>query len=271
MKIGFISDLHLDVNESMTNGELTVGEQLDILVTEITKRDYDYFFISGDVMNSIKTIDVIKELNERLITKVYYVLGNHDIWSRKRLSYDILRKYAEDEYCLVNKVLKIKEDVSVVGIFSWYDGSLDTLGNDKSFYEINHHIVNDAIFTRWGKSNYEVSEEMLEKARGVLKGVNTENIILLNHFVPSKKYVKHKQNGTFWNTVNGFMGTTNVMELVKEDKRIKYLTYGHTHFGVGKEEYEGVTVISNPLGYKREWEEDTFKERLENKLIEITI
>ena len=270
MKLGFISDLHYDVNESILNNRkdhITEDQMVEDTLEEINILGLDYLFISGDITNSLKGIDVVKRLNSGR-TKVYYVIGNHDVWSAGfKDTWAIYQKFLEDEYCLVGKELKIREDLSVVGMFSWYDGSFDTEGKSKHYYEIMKMLWADARFTDWGMANDRLSTKFIHQAEEVLSEVTDKDIILLNHFVPHKDFIIHEEGNENWNFGNGFMGTDKIMNLVSKDDRIKIVTFGHTHKQFGKVEKEGITFIGNPLGYVDEWTEKSFKGQLKKKLI----
>lgn len=261
MKIGFISDLHYDVNEYLLS-KRGKGDTVDSMVRDtidvINERKLDYLFVSGDVMNSTKTIDIIKKLNES-IAEVYYVVGNHDIWSRSQDTASILDKYLEDEYCLVNRELSITEDISVVGMFSWYDGSFSTMGRGKDYYEQMKMMWADGRYTRWDKMNNTLSTEYVLKAEDILRTVGNKDIILLNHFVPHKDFIVHKSYDDDWNFGNGFMGTDKIMKMVEKDKRIKNVTFGHTHERYGTVKKDGVTFINGAVGYVHEWPHKDFK------------
>lgn len=63
------------------------------------------------------------------------------------------------------------------------------------------------------------------------------------------------------------MGTDRVLDLIKGDKRLKYITIGHTHKRFGEVTIEGVTYINASVGYTHEWEYLTFKQQLDSSLI----
>lgn len=279
MLLGFISDLHYDVNFHILQERRPFArDDVDITITGmvrdtiklINSKELDYLFISGDLMNSVEGIDIVEELNKSC-AKVYYVPGNHDIWSRVRNAELALNEHKKSGYCLVDKILELNENWAVVGMFSWYDGSMETLGKGTAYYDQLKSMWADANYALWDDTNVAVAQKFTEKTSEVLKTIDYENIILLNHFVPSKEFIVHKYHDPDWNFGNGFMGTERILELVQQDKRIRYLTFGHTHEHYGMVNGHGVKFISAPVGYVGEWQHDTFRTELERSLIVLEV
>lgn len=266
MKLGFISDIHLDVNKYLLEDRgvvYSVERMVDDIKDVITRSELDYLFVSGDIMNTTKTKDIVQELNTTGV-EVYYVVGNHDVWSVKRPTRDILSLYKRDERCLVGKTLDLGKYI-VVGMYSWYDGTFDTMGKSFQYYEQMKGLWADSRFTWWDKTNRELTREFILATEDVIQTVD-KDIILLNHFLPHQDFTEHKFGDDGWNFGNGYMGTDRMQKLIKEDSRIKYVTFGHTHKYFGKKEKEGVTYIGSPLGYVHEWVTESFKEQFTNTL-----
>lgn len=259
LKIGFLSDLHFDVNNYMLSERgvnYSLGKMIQETITLINDNELDYVFISGDVMNSLKTIDVVKELNTSN-ADVYYVLGNHDLWSVIPDTRRIFNKFLQDKNCLVNRSLQLRDDLSVIGMFSWYDGSFSTMNRDKEYYESMKTLWADGKYTDWDNTNDNISKEFIKKADTVIKSVlnqkRDQEIILLNHFVPLSEFTLHKHYDDSWNFGNGYMGTDKFKNLIDYYPQIKHVTFGHTHHQFGMKEVNRVNYIGKPFGYVHEW------------------
>ncbi|SFK52721.1 Calcineurin-like phosphoesterase superfamily domain-containing protein [Marinilactibacillus piezotolerans] len=81
MKIGMVSDLHIDINEKALNE----GETVDLLLAQfIEDKQIEILLIAGDISNNyIKSQQFIEKLKKRSGIRVYFVPGNHDYWSKE--------------------------------------------------------------------------------------------------------------------------------------------------------------------------------------------
>lgn len=276
MKIGFISDLHLDiaVNDlKKIEMDMTLNRLINSTLAEIEKAKLDYCIISGDISNQLRlTKEIIKKLNSGN-AKVYYTLGNHDLWRRNASIEKELENIKHDPCCLINKTIDLKDNYVLVGMYSWYDSSLETMGNDSEFYELYKMLWIDNRFIKWrAKTNEEVVREQLLQTKEILEKVDeNKKIILINHFIPNQDFIIHKPYDSSWNFGNAFMGTKEIKKLVQKDSRIKYVTFGHTHHPFGKVNKDGVHYLSFPLGYLHEWSSNDYQKQFKKSLGEIIL
>lgn len=271
MKIGFISDLHFDHAIYYLNRQgiaITLDELIAYTLNEFATRELDYCIISGDISNRIEsTREIVGKLNSGN-TKVYYTLGNHDMWIHQSHVEKELFRIQEDDVCLLNKVVCLGDEFVLIGMFSWYDSSLETLGHDQSYYELRKILWVDHQYVRWdNKTNEQIVYNQLSKTRKLLREVpEDKKIILVNHFVPHKNFIIHKQNNDDWNFGSAFMGSELIEQLAQSDDRIKYVTFGHTHYHYDSVEKNGVHYLSYPLGYVHEWTSKNFADQLKHSL-----
>lgn len=271
LKIGFISDLHLDnaVEQLNKKGQnICLKSLIKETIYEFAKRQIDLCIISGDISNELSlTRKIIQQLNRNKV-KVYYTLGNHDLWIRNNHIEDELNDIKEDDYCLLDKPINIGHNYVLLGMFSWYDPSFDTMGYDHSYYELRKNLWIDSHYITWNKqTNEEVVQSQISKTKKVLNNIpQHKKIILVNHFVPHKDFIIHQSGNDNWNFGNAFMGSRLIDQLVNEDNRINYITFGHTHHHFGRVNKDKVTYLSFPLGYVHEWAQPTYKEQLEQSL-----
>ena len=75
MRIGLISDLHVDINEAFPILELTAETA--------GMQSVDALVIAGDISETQdQTIKAVERLQSLCPFPVYYVPGNHDMWNK---------------------------------------------------------------------------------------------------------------------------------------------------------------------------------------------
>lgn len=272
IKVGTVSDIHMDFNKTLRSIDGMLEDMSEVLKSE----GYSHLIIVGDISSNYKeTIQWVNRLREQSGVDVRYVLGNHDVYNIFGNSETAYIEMAEDKNSLHYKVLDLGEWV-IVGGYSWYDYTLETLGKNAEFYHKSRRMYwNDSKYVKWGVNGTEMDtvfcSDHIEKLDKLLSGVNeNKKIILANHFVPSKDFVVVKEGNESWNICNAFMGTEKLQDLIQNYNVKKYL-FGHTHNRFGKVKKGNVEYICTPLGYYREWETRDFKEEFKKALIELDI
>ena len=99
MRIGLISDLHIDINKDYPIVELTAETAAEQMT--------DVLVIAGDISETQnQTLQAIERLQSLCEFPVYYVPGNHDMWNKncpECTTEEIDRIYREDLRCLSGK------------------------------------------------------------------------------------------------------------------------------------------------------------------------
>ena len=73
MKVGVISDIHLDVNKQYPI--------IELLAEEIKKRDLEGLILAGDISDGPETtIPYLEEMRKYFTVPLWFVPGNHDMW-----------------------------------------------------------------------------------------------------------------------------------------------------------------------------------------------
>ena len=263
MKLGFLSDIHLDDNQQYFEASL-----LDILIEKVKSEKLDYLFISGDISSDDKeTLRVVKKINEEIDTSTFFVPGNHDVWRKDKSSIDSIFNLNANKYAVTDRVVEINDEWAVVGAFPWYDYSLDTEGMPKDFYRISD-MWPDSKFTDWQMADPEFTELQLQRTSEIIQDIPSEKkIILVQHFVPHEDFVIIKEGNRNWNLCNAFMGTKCISDLCFHYPNIKTVTFGHTHYRFGITEKFDAAFFGNPLGYRHEWDTGEFEKELETCLL----
>ena len=95
MRIGLISDLHIDINKDYPIVELTAETAAEQMT--------DVLVIAGDISETQnQTLQAIERLQSLCEFPVYYVPGNHDMWNKncpECTTEEIDRIYREDLRC----------------------------------------------------------------------------------------------------------------------------------------------------------------------------
>lgn len=259
MKIAVVSDIHLDINHTYPI--------LDELVAYVLEIKANMLLIAGDITNEVEdTIQSVAQLKTRLQIPVYYVPGNHDMWSsdfEKNASEDIYRRFQEDSNCLCSKVIKCKnekeETIYIVGDIGWYDYSFGTEEYTKEEYSLMHHAGRtwqDRIKNQWTEDNIGTSNRMLKQLEDQLQQCKDGKIIALTHMVPIEEFTVPEAND-MWRYFNAFLGSRSLHELYKK-YAVSYVACGHIHYRKTVVK-EGITYFCPCLNYESEWLDTTEK------------
>lgn len=261
MRLGFLSDLHIDVNLNMLEHAVSV-------VAEAYKENkLDRLFLAGDTSGdyyiTFRFIDRLKE--EGL--KVYTIFGNHEYWS---ISYKDAQLLDNDSY-INEKEVMVDNNTVVIGVDGLYDYSfvLDvynqhTLPLPKSIEDLNAVGRRTFDLKRNKVGNYrEVFDSMEKGLVDRLKEHKGKNIILMTHYVPSEEFVVYLGERD-WDINNSFMGSKRYQEIA-EEYGVKKVIFGHTHHTYN-ETVNGIGYHCNPIGYGRFEYEGTFKDRVAKQL-----
>lgn len=251
MKIGILSDIHVDLNEK---------EGIDVIkpiIDEIKKNKADLMIIAGDVSNDYElTLDSLNKIQEGSGVRCIFVPGNHDIWNEKHLDkdawyiYEQLKKFPGN---VANGPIELEDDWVIIGDLGWYDYSFGDPSYtaeefDKMQYE--ERTWQDKIKSIWDRSTLEMHQYFYDKLESQLKEHKGKKIILLTHVVPHENFIVPEPND-MWKYVNAYMGGSSYGELA-EKYNVEYSVFGHVHYRK-TEKIGNVTYICNCLGYSDEW------------------
>ena len=94
MKIGFISDLHIDLNP-----DVPPQEYMTRLKEIIKRKQLNRLVIGGDISNHYSsTLQFVEQLQNQAEIPVHFIPGNHDFWEEADATKDtkgIYRLYKE--------------------------------------------------------------------------------------------------------------------------------------------------------------------------------
>lgn len=253
MKIGFISDLHIDRNH-----ERPPQDYFDTLKSIISEKDLEMLIIGGDISNHYtSTLQFVEELEKQAEIPVYFVPGNHDFWEEEDATKDthgIYQIYKEHPQSLIEKPVQLNEDYTLVGHPGWYNHAV----YDKEQFtpeevekgKFRWAYWQDKLRLDWEMTDQEVSRHFSNIIRQDLEQVTTDNIILQTHVVTVPEFTMPMPHRTF-GFFNAFIATDDLKN-VHNEYPISHQIMGHVHFRE-KIIKEDTNVITNSLGYRREW------------------
>lgn len=270
MRLLICSDLHLDANERFTGIDI-----LDPIIKAFQNQDPDAVIIAGDLSGDAqRTLHYIQTFKQKLRVPIYFVPGNHDIWTQSHDAFGSKKSYQllyEDASSLLRNPL-IEKNTVVLGAMSWYDYSFGPKNIHKDNFSFEKkHVWNDAKFAKWGEEDERLCNRMLTQLEKELTNHLKKDIILVNHFIPYEEFITVKENED-WNFCNAYMGSAHLGELIDRHPNIKTVIFGHTHRRYGViEHFRSKTIICKPLGYYSEWEGDHIEEEIEKVITIVEI
>lgn len=255
MKIGAISDIHIDSNKKVLPEGVSFAQ---ILAQELNEQRVDVLLLAGDIssdyMLSQEFIDELKALTN---CQVLFVPGNHDFWSRKNGEKDTLSIYhffKDQPETVLEKPYIINDEWAVVGNSGWYDyGYADEdLYTKADFDHMKYRIGawNDKYYVHWPLENQAVAQKMLEKIEEDIRSIGDRKIILMTHIATHPQFVVQLPH-RIYDFFNAFLGSPSYEGLYHKYP-IKYSVMGHVHFRKTLRDEECL-YISACLGSKKHW------------------
>ncbi len=272
MKIGLISDLHIDINKDFPVLELTAAEA--------ERQNADVLVIAGDISETQEqTLQAMETLQTLCDFPVYYVPGNHDMWNKncpERTTEEIDRIYKEDPRCLSGKHLILEDDgkkLALIGDVGWYDYSMAAPEYTKEQLDamiMDGRTWQDKLFNQWTEDNPKQMKRCLEQLEKQLRACGDLPILAVTHMLPVADFcVPETPGGLKWGFFNAFLGSTAIESLYTKYP-VKYAVCGHVHYR-SQVQKDGIRHICPCLGYHTEWplyhlEEDSAAAHVKNAL-----
>lgn len=251
MKIGIMSDLHVDLNN---NGK---EEVIKCLCRIMREHKVEKMLIAGDIANNyLVTLDTLTDIENRTGATCLFVPGNHDLWNTKHQEknawqiYQALQAFPGN---LSREPHILNDEWVVIGDAGWYDFSLGAENFSETDFEnmeYNGMLWTDKVFVHWNRPTREVAQFFYDKLKAQLEMYSEKQIIFLTHVIPHAEFTV-KGYKEFWGYFNAFLGSSAYGELVM-NYPVQYVVFGHVHHR-RKKVINGKTFICNSLGYTREW------------------
>ncbi|WP_216829556.1 metallophosphoesterase [Alkalihalobacterium elongatum] len=266
MKLGFIADLHLDINEKRRRPDV-----LEALLEQAVEKQLDALCIGGDIANDYKqTLATIEKIETDLKIPCYFVAGNHDIWNihyPNMKTWDIYDELRTHPRNLANGPQLLHNNWVIIGDIGWFDFSF---GNSKK-YTINEFSKmkmkgstwQDKEYTDWADNSTDINQYFMKRFEEQLRKHRNEKVIFCTHFVSHRKFTVPTPHRV-WDYFNAYLGSQDYENLVKGEN-VRYALCGHVHFRK-KVQSNQTKFICSSLGYANQWRFHTTLDEVQNAL-----
>ena len=253
MKIGILSDIHVDIN--YTDKDFVTPA----ICRSVKEKSLDMIIIAGDVASDYKLVlSTLNQIEKEGNVPCLYVPGNHDIWTENYPDktsweiYELLKTYSHN---LAKGPYKINDDWIVIGDLGWYDFSFgDTAKyslSDFNRMQYKKRVWQDSIMAKWDRSTQDMHRYFINKLEKQLDQNRDRNVIVVTHVLPVKYFTVHTLK-PMWKYLNAFLGSAEYGELILKYPNVKYAVSGHVHYRKRKI-IDGTEFICNCLGYRNQW------------------
>jgi len=257
MKIGILSDIHVDLNGG--------GAVINGLLAAMLRQGVEVMVIAGDVSSDYRvTLDSLEQLQERSGIRILFVPGNHDIWNEAHPDITAWQAYEKLERFpgnLTRGPQEISGGWTIIGDLGWYDysfGGSQYSREDFDRMQFGERIWQDRIKAIWDRHTLEIHRTFYEKLDDQLKRTKVSRcsdsskrkIILVTHVLPRKEFTVQRPDPE-WIYLNAFLGSPEYGELAL-DHGVRYSICGHVHYRK-QVTVNGTRFICNCLGYSDEW------------------
>ncbi|MBN1490295.1 MAG: metallophosphoesterase [Phycisphaerae bacterium] len=259
MRIVATADLHYNIPRSVVPTEHVAAK--------INRLGGDALLILGDACG--RDLGILRRcfsLFEHFPGQVFFVAGNHDIWTYGQ---DSLVRYEKEiaDLCREAGVWYLDAEpyvaggVAIVGCMGWYDYSFRQreLGIPIRFYERkvgpgaaarmdeHRHLVEghddlpasalevttrwmDGVFVRLPMMDHEFTRRLCDQLAGQLRAVEpqVDQIVVGMHHVPFASMVKGSGRPSY-DFANAFMGSTRFGDLLLASPKVRHMVCGHSH------------------------------------------
>jgi putative phosphoesterase len=240
MKLGYISDLHIDINERYN--------VFDALIFAARENHIDALAIAGDTSNSLTaTKNFFNALYRNLGIPIYSINGNHEFYNQG---------YTNDFHS--DYGVMVSDNTILLATTGWYDYTWDSVGRVaelKKGKSGNGGRWSDHRWIDWEDSKdirkgqdpaiwytNQCRDRLLdlwENSRDV------KNTIVMTHMVP---HISLLQTDPGYYATNPFFGSATMQSLIFDTIKPNTVIYGHTHFA--NETKIGNTLCTcRPVGY----------------------
>ncbi len=265
MRIGFISDLHIDINRH---------HNFITLISELAKeKKLDLLVILGDIADgAIYTIKFYRELKEKLKIPFRTLVGNHDIYvpNTKYYTSDQIKKKSRQFYhdldslptSLVHHPI-ITDNWLITGINGWYDYTFAKNFSEKRGPQLAHNWISANMWPDQKKINgkqinynrdkmWVLNQIMAWKKQVIKIKIGKRKLVVASHFLPTKNLI-HILHIPFYDHFLYQLGSERYRKAFEENK-VSISISGHSHMPI-KIIKNNIKYINVSLGYNFQWSE----------------
>lgn len=272
MKVGFISDLHID------NFKYSIDEYLEVLTQVSQDNLLDCLVIGGDISNSYKTTtSFVEKLQVLAKIPIYFIPGNHDLWDREsdKEAIDTMKiynLYKNHPQCLIESPLMLTEEVGLIGHPAWYN-YVNYNTNKFSLEQIERGKYKgvtwqDKRYIQWPKGDREMSLEFSKLIEKDIQSLQASEYILVTHIITIPEFTMPLPHRVF-DFFNAYIATDDLTPIY-EKYPIRASVMGHVHFR-GKVERDNTLFLTNSLGYVKEWRSSDMYHEMNDALVTLLL
>ncbi|AIM63506.1 metallophosphoesterase [Weissella ceti] len=246
--LGFISDLHFDINK--IDDETAVN----VLISVIKRHDLDVLVLVGDTYNDFtRTQQLVQEISDRHDNvQVFFVAGNHDM-GRNVSAAELEETYPH--YLHKRYVDLPNSNIRLIGHNGWYDYSLSPTVSEEAGWAFHNGLYFDRVIPQ-NESDLARTDKGLDEMAKLLQQAQADQkeVIFATHFVPIKDDL-HVSEDLRLQLVNAMMGSKRVGELLQAQKNVRAVVFGHQHVNPPIRYYDDVPYVNVALGIKKRHQE----------------
>jgi len=258
MRIGVISDLHVDLNEK----DASRGEVVRSLSGAALRRGVELLIVAGDLSNRCDTtLSTLAALEASSGLRVLFVPGNHDVWNeaptlpfgRDWRAWDSYRALEVFPGNLARGPADLPGGWSVVGDLGWYDyafGHPRFSVEDFDRMRIGERLWQDKVNALWDRSAAEMHRHFRDKLERQLAERTAGRLILVTHAVSHAAFTVQPPDRQ-WEYLNAFLGSPRYGELAVRHGAALAVC-GHVHYR-RRTVVEATRFVCSCLGYATEW------------------
>lgn len=269
MKLGFIGDLHYDVNRDYSKEDF-----FNAFKTYTDEHEVEAWFIAGDISNSYElTTSFVEELQDFLNISVYFIPGNHDYRTKNptpEKTWAIHEKFNNHPQCIQAKPVFIGNTM-IVGHCAWYDYtyadpefSLEDL--ERKRYSKGRW--NDDRFIDWGDTDISISKRFANDTAKIIANNSFEDLIIMTHMLTTEDF-KVPFPDSIFKYFNAYLGTSDYKEIFEKHKP-RDVIMGHVHYRHSISR-DGINYHVTCLGYLREFRSDNFQKEFDSSVALIEV
>jgi len=258
VRIGVISDLHVDLNEDSSSP----GAVLRCLSAAAVRAGAELLIVAGDLANRWDTtLRALEALRAASGLQVLFVPGNHDLWNEASTlpfgpdwrAWDSYRALLDFPGNLARGPVELPGGWSVVGDTGWYDYAwghprFSTADFDRMRFE--ERLWQDKVNTLWDRGTLDMHRHFLQGLDRQLAAHRGRRLVLVTHVVSHFAFTVQPPD-RLWEYLNAFLGSPAYGELaVRHGAAVAVC--GHVHYR--RRACSGQTLfLCSCLGYATEW------------------
>lgn len=262
MKIGFISDLHYDLN-----AKNPPNQYIDILCEIIKENQLEILILCGDISEHYTlTLYFVELLERKSKSKVYFIPGNHDYFSEKRHknTWETYYIFARHPQSLLESPLKLNDEYSIIGHSAWYNHSFQSESYTPEEAEkgiIKGNPIGSKKFINWKESDKNVSSHFSKIIENDFKKSKTSKYILVTHMLTNFNIAMD----TILPPLLYAYGGTDDLQPLFESYNITHSIMGHLHERIEFEE-NNTTFVCCSLGYTSQWKSNFLDDEIRDAI-----